>query len=60
MSKRLSYMRALTNLQSAHTSIHRSICAFKNEKSDAAVVAEMLKAYEQIKESLEAMGYTEE
>ena len=59
MSKRLSYMRALTNLQSAHTSIHRSICSFKNEKSDTAVLAEMLKAYSQLKDALEAMGYTE-
>mgnify|MGYP001793761339 CR=1 FL=1 len=60
MSKRLSYMRALTSLQSAHTLIHKSLSAFKKEKSDAAVLAQMLEAYSELKEALEAMGYTDE
>lgn len=60
MSKRLAYMRALASLQSAHTSIHKSISAFKKEKSDAAVLAKMLEAYTELQEALEAMGYKED
>lgn len=60
MSKRLAYVRALASLQSAHTSIHKSISLFKKEKSDAAVVSQMLEAYAELKEALESMGYKDE
>lgn len=60
MSKRLAYVRALASLQSAHTLIHKSISAFKKEKSDALVLAKMLEAYTELKQALESMGYQED